>query len=182
MSRKTSQILASGLLAASMIVMGLELWSPSRIQSTQAHSSDSLIENVSLLEDKVNELEQENRRLNDEIERLSEGYSNGVSLSDFEDEEAEKDVDEEKKDDETQTENTESDVQEDPVREFTVTVKEGEPSSVVAEQLEELGVIEDRHAFNTFLEKNDYAKKVRPGNYVVTSEMNENELAQAIVR
>ncbi|MDZ7835862.1 MAG: hypothetical protein U5K84_11600 [Alkalibacterium sp.] len=45
-----------------------------------------------------------------------------------------------------------------------------------------LGVIEDRLAFNDYLEKNDYARKVRPGNFVVNSDMSTDELVQAIIR
>ncbi|MFO8069520.1 MAG: hypothetical protein R6U02_06055 [Alkalibacterium sp.] len=177
MSRKTSRILALGILAASMMVMGIDLAAPSQIRTTQAEASDSLIETVSELETRIDELEAENGQLKDGLDRLSEGYSGTLTLSDIEDNQ------ESDSDNGTDgEEDAENKVTEDEVQEFTVTVREGEPSSVVAEQLEDLGIIDDPYAFNDFLEKNGYAKNVRPGNYVVTTKMNNTELAQAIVR
>ncbi|WP_423189207.1 hypothetical protein ACO1PF_11540 [Alkalibacterium sp. f15] len=177
MSRKTSRILALGLLTASIMVMGMDLAAPSQIKATQAESSESLLETVLELENKIDELEAENVRLNDGLNRLSEGYSETLALSDLE-ENPESDSDN-GADGEEDTEKTAT---EEDVREFTITVREDEPSSVVAEQLAYFGIIDDRYAFNDFLENNDYAKKVRPGNYVVNSKMTDTELAQAIVR
>lgn len=189
MSRKTSRVLAMGLLTSSIVVMALGVWSPKQLQSTQAQSSNALVDTVTELEEKTVILEQENTRLSEEVDRLSEGYSNNLSLDDFEDEdeptskseeEESEDVDSNQTDSVEGSESTES--VEEKISEYTVTVKEGEPSSVVAEQLESLGLIEDRHAFNAFLEKYDYAKKVRPGNYVVSTDMNNTEMALALVQ
>lgn len=177
MSRKTSQILSAGLLLSSMVLMGLEIGS-------QAQSSETLVETITELETKIEELEEENSRIAGEHDRLSEGYANALDLDDVEatdsdsgDEDSEASV--ETSSEEVAEEETEDT---DEAEAFTVTVKEGEPSSVVADQLEYLGLIDDRYAFSDYLETNDLAKKVRPGNYVVTSDMNEAELARAVIK
>ncbi|OJF90938.1 hypothetical protein [Alkalibacterium sp. 20] len=148
MSRKTSRIMAMGLLTASIVVMGMDLAAPSQINSTQAEASDSLLETVLELENKIDELEATNVRLTDEVDRLSEGYSETLALSDLE-ENPESDSDNGEDDEE----DTEKAVTEEAVREFAITVREDEPSSVVAEQLAYFGVIDDRHTFNDFLKK-----------------------------
>lgn len=182
MTRKTSRILALGLLTSSVVVMGLEIWSPVELKDTYAKSSDSLTENVIELEDRIVELESENARLNDEIDRLSEGYTNALSLSDIETSEMSiSETNTDQSDETAEAEDGTNDSEEETVQEYTVTVRDGEPSSVVAQQLENFGVIEDRHAFNDYLETNDLAKKVRPGNYVVHSDMDEAALAEAII-
>ncbi|GEK89287.1 endolytic transglycosylase MltG [Alkalibacterium putridalgicola] len=168
MSRKTSQILSVGLLLSSMVVMGLEIGS-------KTQSSEASVETIAELENKIDELEEENNRIKDEHDRLTEGYANSLTLSDVE-------VFEEDDLESTEAVTTSSDEEAKKARQFTVTVKEGEPSSVVAEQLEYLGVIEDRYAFSDYLETNGLAKKIRPGNYVVTSNMTTDELAQAILK
>ncbi|SFC53264.1 hypothetical protein SAMN04488102_10964 [Alkalibacterium subtropicum] len=175
MSKKTSRILSLGLLVSSMVVMGLEVWSPGVLTTSQTQSSEVLVDQIAELENKVEELEAENSRIKDEHDRLTEGYANSLTLSDVE-------VIEEGEQGNTESVTTSSDEDSEKARQFTVTVKEGEPSSVVADQLQYLGIIDDRYAFNDYLEENDLAKKVRPGNYVVTSDMNTDELVQAIIR
>lgn len=177
MSKKTSRILALGLLMSSMVVMGLDVWSKEQFNSAQSTSPDALVENVAELENKIEDLESENVRLSDEVNRLSQGYANTLTISDVV-ENANEDEDGET----VTTSNQQDEDEEDDSEKYTVTVRDGEPSSVVAEQLESLGVIEDRYDFNDYLEKNDLAKKVRPGNYVVSTGMNNEELAQAIIR
>lgn len=186
MSRKTSRIVAVSLLASSIIVMGLGGLDSDQSLSAQENGSSSFAETVSKLEEKVSDLESENSRLQDEVTRLSEGFSNNLAGSDFEDENltaSESDGEDELDEEENESEATETvEGTEEKVREYTITVKDGEPSSVVAEQLETLGLIEDRYAFNDFLENYGYAKRVRPGNYVVTADMNTTEMALALMR
>lgn len=181
MSKKTSRILSIGLLVSSMVVMGLEIWSPSFLRTSQTESPESLVENITELENKILDLEEENRSISQELDRLTEGYSNRLTLSDVEETDEENDESDADEESVSTSGDEEAEVEEN-IQEFTLTVKEGEPSSVLAEQLEYLGVIENRHDFNEFLESNDLAKKVRPGNYVVTSDMTTDELAQAVLR
>jgi len=178
MTRKTTQVLSVGLLLSSFVIMGLEIGS-------QAQSSETLNETISELETKIDELEEENSRIAGEHDRLSEGYANAFELDDVEATDADSEDEDsatsaEASSEEEDEETAESDSNES--ESFTVTIKEGEPSSVVADQLEYLGLIEDRYAFSDYLETNDLANKVRPGNYVVTSDMTEAELAQAIIK
>jgi len=177
MTRKTTQVLSAGLLLSSFVIMGLEIGS-------QAQSSETLNETISELETKIDELEEENSRIAGEHDRLSEGYANAFELDDVEatdaDSEDEDSATSAEASSEEDEETAESDSNES--ESFTVTIKEGEPSSVVADQLEYLGLIDDRYAFSDYLETNDLANKVRPGNYVVTSDMTEAELAQAIIK
>ncbi|MER2063538.1 MAG: hypothetical protein ABS873_02725 [Alkalibacterium sp.] len=184
MSRKTTQILSLGLLVSSVVVMGIEVWSPQSSGSSSAQSSENLTAQITELENKIEALEEENSQISAEHDRLSEGYANSLTMEELEELE---DIDAEntEADEETSSSETtnagDSDSDGD-VRQFTITVKDGEPSSVIADQLVYHGLIEDRFAFNDYLEDNDLASKVRPGNYVVSSDMNESELAQAIIQ
>lgn len=70
---------------------------------------------------------------------------------------------------------------EEPVETVTITVGDGQPSSVATTQLENHGVIEDAFEFDQYLEDNDYARKIRPGNYEVTTNMDFEQIVNVLL-
>jgi len=107
--------------------------------------------------------------------------------TDLENEEADTEESEEAESDESDQENEADEVEENDeepqdVTEYTVVIREGEPSSVIASQLQAHGLIEDVHAFNKHLEDNNLFRRIRPGQYTVRSDMNRDQLVEAVIR
>lgn len=75
----------------------------------------------------------------------------------------------------------ESDSSEPSVKEVTVVINDGDPSSIASQQLKEQGLIEDALDFDGFLEDNDYASLIRPGSYEVSSDMDYEQLAKVLM-
>ncbi|WP_146923013.1 endolytic transglycosylase MltG [Alkalibacterium kapii] len=174
MKKKTIQILCLGLLLSGVIFLGMIRLFPTQPDLTSVQSSESLVEQVNILKEKTQKLEKENDRIIDELDRLTEGYSNTLSLTK---------ILEIKEDDQTEYDLVEvsSEKESRERKQFTITVKDGEPSSVIAEQLLDLGLIENRLEFNDYLQKKNLADKISPGNYVVSEGMTRDELAQAVI-
>lgn len=63
-----------------------------------------------------------------------------------------------------------------------IVVKDGQPSSVVAKQLQSEGIIENALEFDTYLEKEDVAKKIRPGNYEVKKGMDFKQIVDVLLK
>ena len=59
----------------------------------------------------------------------------------------------------------------------TITVKRGMGSETVAKMLEEAGLIEDRNAYDLWLEQNGYARKIRVGTHTLKKGMTDEEIA-----
>lgn len=64
---------------------------------------------------------------------------------------------------------------------LTIVVNEGDPSSVVADQLAAEGFIDNALEFDTYLENQDVATKIRPGSYDVTSDMDFDQMIAVLV-
>lgn len=64
----------------------------------------------------------------------------------------------------------------------TIVIRQGDPSDNATQQLKNAGIIKDSAEFNDYLEKNDYAKRLRPGSHVVTSEMDFEDLAYTLMQ
>ena len=64
----------------------------------------------------------------------------------------------------------------------TIVIRQGDPSANATQQLKDAGIIKNSTDFNHYLEKNDYAKKLRPGSHVVTSEMDFKGLAYTLMQ
>lgn len=78
-------------------------------------------------------------------------------------------------------ESAESESSEPSEKKITVTINDGDPSSVASQQLQEQGLIEDAFDFDGFLEDNGYAALIRPGSYEVSSEMDYEQMANVLM-
>ena len=78
-------------------------------------------------------------------------------------------------------ESAESESSEPSEKKITVTINDGDPSSVASQQLQEQGLIEDAFDFDGFLEDNGYAALIRPGSYEVSSDMDYDQLANVLM-
>ena len=64
----------------------------------------------------------------------------------------------------------------------TIVIKEGQPSSILAKQLESEGLIENALDFDTYLEKQNAATKIRPGSYEIDSDMNFDQIINVLLK
>ncbi|MDN6627127.1 MAG: hypothetical protein L0K82_07925 [Pisciglobus halotolerans] len=64
----------------------------------------------------------------------------------------------------------------------TIIIRQGDPSDNATQQLKNAGIIKNSAEFNDYLEKNNYAKNLRPGSHVVTSEMDFEDLAYTLMQ
>lgn len=65
---------------------------------------------------------------------------------------------------------------------ITFTVRGGLLSSSVAREMREQGVIQDDDAFDDYIEKNGYGKKIRAGTYQIPKDASFEEIAKIITR
>lgn len=184
MSKKNIRLLALGFGLSALLLITLNGLFQTESNASNGGRSDDLQAEIHYLEEKVVSLELENESLvqqldNSELAVLSDEAEESSENT----EETEEEIQEEESlEEEDEEENTEEDSEEENVATtYTVVVNENEPSSVIADQLVEFGLIEDRHAFNTYLEESGAYLRVRAGSYTVSSEMNREELVQAII-
>lgn len=170
MSKKNIRTLALGFFFSGVILLLTSLFtSDNQSVNGQTEVVDGLNSEIAYLEEKIAKLEITQTTQAEEIaaetEQPVESEQNNES--------------------EERTESTEEQVEEEtaeePVITTTVTITEGEPSSVATLQLEGEGIIEDRFEFDSFLEDNEYAPLVRPGSYDITSEMSFEDIAQKLM-
>lgn len=195
MSKKNIRLLALGFFMSGLLLVSLQALPFNGDKSNNEHTAEALESEVHFLEEKLVALELENEELiatlesvevvSAEEEATTEGGENeedNEESNDEDKEETETESDASQTEEETEEPvDAEEEEAEETVKTYTVVVKEGQPSSVIANQLEEFGLIEDRHAFNSYLEESDYYKRVRAGSYKVTSDMNRDELVQAVI-
>lgn len=117
--------------------------------------------------------EQENQAEKDNNDEDKESSQKSDESSD-EKENVEKDKEEKDKNNEEEDE--------DSVKEYTLHIKDGMPSSDIGNLLEENDIIEDSSKFNKYLEDEGYHKGVQLGKFKVKSDMSFKELAKAITR
>lgn len=120
------------------------------------------------------------------LEEEKASDSSYIAETDTEDTEEEANKEEdgaaEKAEDVSSEDSAETDLEEETNEPVTITVKEGQPSSVVASQLKEQGIIEDSFEFDEYLEKNNYATKIRPGKYDVTKDMDFEKIVDVLLK
>lgn len=69
-----------------------------------------------------------------------------------------------------------------PAESVTFVIQRGQSSYGVAKALAEAGLIEDASAFDEYLEKNGYSKRINSGTYVIPVDSTEEEIAKIITR
>src|SRR5690625_1658818 len=109
-----------------------------------------------------------------EQESQAEKDNNEEESSEKESDESSDGKDKEDKNDEEE--------EKDSVKEYTLHIKDGMPSSDIGNLLEENDIIEDSSKFNKYLEDEGYHKGVQLGKFKVKSDMSFKELAKAITR
>lgn len=158
MSKKNIRILSLGFFVSAIIIVLTSLFLPGNHSAEgQTGNVEELETEITYLEDKVAKLEV--AQATKEVEQPKE---------------TEQPADEAKEADDKEPKET-------PVIKTTVTIGEGEPSSVAAQQLESEKIIKDRHEFDKFLEDKKYAPLVRPGSYEINSDMTYEEMAQKLM-
>lgn len=179
MKKNNLRLLALGFFLSGSLVAGVRVFDDET--TTQTNN-----------EQEVEELEQEIASLEEELARLEVAQATDEQEEEEPEEVEEEETDEDPADEEEEAEEepeeeneeNEDDAEEEPEEEevitTTVTLEEGQPSSVATSQLESAGIIDDQLEFDLFLDDNDYAVLVRPGSYEVNSEMNFEELAAAL--
>lgn len=175
MSKKNIRILALGFFISGIILVLTSLLMPGN------QSANGQTENVEELESEITYLEEKIAQL--EVAQTSQAETTSEEVEQPADETETSDTEEDasSNEDEVKDESKEEEPEEDPVIKATITIGEGEPSSVAAQQLESESIIEDRYDFDSFLEDNDYAPLVRPGSYEINSEMTYEEIAQKLM-
>ena len=179
MSKKNIRLLALGFLLSSLLIITLNGLFQTESEASDGNQVEELQKEIHFLEEKIVGLEFENEALMSQIDSadLAENSSEEEAESQEEDSqetevETEADEVEEDEDEEEETPSATT---------YTVVIEENEPSSVIADQLVTFGLIEDRHAFNAYLEDSGAYLRVRAGSYTITSEMNRDEIVQVII-
>lgn len=188
MSKKNIRMLATGFLFSAVLLLVLQFAGQGQSVSSSSEDLEELQNEVRYLEEVATALELENEQLEAELEEMNSSLDDqSEDAEDPENEEADtEESDETEEDAESDQTNEEADSEEDEaepaVTEYTVVIREGEPSSVIASQLQAHGLIEDVHAFNKHLEDNNLFRRIRPGQYTVRSDMNRDQLVEAVIR
>ncbi|MBE2912127.1 endolytic transglycosylase MltG [Anoxybacillus flavithermus] len=65
---------------------------------------------------------------------------------------------------------------------YTLTIAKGEASRDVANRLEQAHIIDDAQSFLTYLDTHQLTRALRPGTYVVTSDMSYEQITKKITK
>ncbi|KIQ95591.1 hypothetical protein LH47_00226 [Anoxybacillus thermarum] len=65
---------------------------------------------------------------------------------------------------------------------YTLTIAKGESSRDIAERLQQAHIIDDAQSFLTYLDAHELTRAVRPGTYVITSDMSYEQIARKITK
>lgn len=65
---------------------------------------------------------------------------------------------------------------------YTLTITKGEASRDVANRLEQAHIIDDAQSFLTYLDTHQLTRALRPGTYVVTSDMSYEQITKKITK
>lgn len=178
MTKKNIRILAAGFLLSGLMILLIHFMGPVQSEAADQEKIETLKGEINFLEQVIADLEMENDRL------VSE-YGVFADIDDSFDESsssANADMENEEDAEGSEVAGASEDAQEDQAVEHTVVIGEGQPSSVIASQLQSFGMIDDVFAFNDYLEENDLIRRVRPGSYVVRTDMNRDQIINAIIR
>lgn len=188
MSKKNIRMLATGFLFSAVLLLVFQFAGQGQAVSSSSEDVEELQDEIRYLEEVATALELENEQLAAELEEMNSSMDyQSEESADIENEESDTEESEEAESDESDQENEADDVEENEeepqdITEYTVVIREGEPSSVIASQLHAHGLIEDVHAFNKHLEDNNLFRRIRPGQYTVHSDMNRDQLVEAVIR
>lgn len=183
MTKKNIRLLASGFFISGLLLTAFQTYNDSSAQSSGTEDLELLESNHRVLEEKAVQLELENEQLRKEYDKLV-ALQNDDSSTFQETEDFSESTEDEEADDSVESDSTdESDSDSDSatVEEYTIVISEGEPSSVIASQLVRYGLVDDFFEFNDYLEDNDLIRRVRPGEFTVSSDMNLTEIVEAII-
>ncbi|EXJ22450.1 hypothetical protein ADIAL_2036 [Alkalibacterium sp. AK22] len=176
MTKKNIRILASGFLLSGLMILLIHSLGPVQSEAADQEKIETLEAEINFLEGMIADLEMEN-------ERLASEYGVFADLDDSIEEEASSaEADQDRADETEEAADESQDSQGDDAVEHTVVIGEGQPSSVIASQLQSFGMIDDVFAFNDYMEDNDLIRRVRPGSYVVRTDMNRDQIIEAIIR
>lgn len=183
LNKKSLRALALGFFLSGSLVAGyIFLEEDASPQTSNDQEVEELEQEIASLEEELAQLEvaqatqEQEEAEEEEPEETEEEPESDEEDSEEDDTDTEEDADaEEESEDED-----EEDEEEDDVISTTITLADGQASSVATQQLAEAGIIDDRLEFDLFLDDNDYARLVRPGTYEVDSEMSYEELAAAL--
>lgn len=181
MSKKNVRILALGFFISGLLLalFYFVFPTPSSASTQNNNEVDELKLEVSYLQSKIAEMEV--AQIEEPVAEVEASEEQPEENTEENNEESEENSDNEETEDATEEENQEEEVEENPVVTSTVTIGDGQPSSVAASQLLDQNIIEDRFEFDSFLEDNNYAPLVRPGSYEIRSDMSYEEIAQALM-
>ena len=183
MSKKNIRMLATGFLFSAVLLLVLQFAGQGQSVSSSSEDVEELQDEIRYLEEVATALELENEQLAAELEEMNSSMDDQNEESvDLENEEADTEESDESDQENEADEVEEYDEEPQDVTEYTVVIREGEPSSVIASQLQAHGLIEDVHAFNKHLEDNNLFRRIRPGQYTVRSDMNRDQLVEAVIR
>lgn len=178
MTKRNIRMLSTGFLISGLLLTALQTVSSSSADSNDADNIETLEADKRILEEQLVQLELENEQLRAEFDGLIDGEeTNLTELAETTEDSPSETTEEEISDEEAEEEDTSN-----AVTEYTIVVSEGQPSSVVASQLQSFGLITDFFEFNDYLEQNDLVRQVRPGEFTVNSDMNRTQLIEAIIR
>ncbi|GAA0369622.1 hypothetical protein GCM10008932_21580 [Alkalibacterium iburiense] len=172
MSKKNIRLLALGFLLSSLLIVTLNGLFQTESEASDRDQVDELQNEIHFLEEKVVSLELDNERLLGQVDSTSTALNSPEEEAESQEEDSQEMEEETEAEDEEETPSATT---------YTVVIEENEPSSVIADQLLTFGLIEDRHAFNEYLEESGAYLRVRAGSYTITSEMNRDEIVQAII-
>lgn len=179
MSKKNIRLLASGFLFSGLLIVVFNLFGSSETAASNTDDAEALESEIQYLEEVAVSLELENEQLSAEISLLTQELESDEN-SEVEIEESDESNEPDSLDELDEDADTEEEVEE--VTEYTVVVNEGDPSSVVATQLENYGLIDDYHGFNQYMEDNNLFRQLRPGDFTVRADMTREQLIDAIIR
>lgn len=168
MSKPALRYLALGFLVSAIILAGYRsfLYEPQVADSSESKTAPLTQDELSYKE------KYETLLAETELAELESGYV---------DESESTENTEPAESDEAAQESSESKEESEEVVTATVIIKEGDPSSTAARQLQEQGIIEDSAEFDKFLESNNLSNLVRPGNFTVNSGMSFQEIADILL-
>lgn len=184
MTKRNIRLLASGFFISGLLLTAFQTMNGTTVESGGSESTEAVEADLRVMEEKAVQLELENEQLREEYDKLvamQSGEFNETEESEDFSENQEADTTEETEEMES-TDETSEEESSASATEYTIVVAEGEPSSVIASQLERHGLIDDFFEFNDYLEANDLIRRVRPGEFTVHSDMNRAQIIEAIIR
>lgn len=183
MSKKNIRLLALGFLLSSLLLLTLNGLAK-ETNASENESTEELEAKITFLEERAASLELENEKLLTELngeEPVETEEAPEEEPVEEETPEEEQDLEEDEGSDSEEDDTVEEEPEEETITTYTIVVNENEPSSVIADQLLDYGLIDDRVAFNGYLEDSGAYLRVRAGSYTVSSDMNREQLVDAII-